>query len=142
MGNYQVDAFLGIIILVLGFHFVADFLCQSSHMANNKHNNIAILSYHILVYTSVLWLLSVISLQILTKNFIDVNNLGYYNHINSVTIFAVSNGILHFLTDFITSKITHKFFNSNRIREGFIIVGLDQMLHTISLVTTAYYIFS
>ena len=50
--------------------------------------------------------------------------------------FAIFNGILHFCVDFITSKITSRLWGDNKIHEFFVTVGLDQLLHIISLLIT------
>lgn len=98
------------IYLLLIVHWFADFVCQSNYMAQNKSSSIKALSLHILVYTAIL---SVFGLK-----------------------FAIINGLAHFAVDFITSRITKYLWKKQDVHNFFVVIGLDQLIHTITLIYT------
>lgn len=108
------------IVTLLFGHWVADFLFQTEAMALGKSTSIRWLSYHVLVYALIL---AVFSLLILPWK--------------SALVFAGVNGMLHWLTDFFTSKLTHAYKDNRRI--FFLIIGLDQFIHSATLVITLGY---
>jgi len=98
------------IIIIFWLHFVADFLFQTEYMSMNKSKNIKALSWHCLVYSlPFLW-------------------FGW--------IFALTNGLLHFTVDFVTSKITSALHEKKQIKWFFTVIGLDQAIHMTILVLT------
>ncbi|MAU26707.1 MAG: hypothetical protein CMH48_14655 [Muricauda sp.] len=101
-------------IVLLLAHWVGDYLLQTNNMALKKHHSLKWLSLHILVYTAVLLVFCnlVFSWQIA---------LGY----------AVINGLLHFITDFFTSKLAAKYHGKRRI--FYSILGFDQFVHMVCL---------
>jgi len=111
------------IILVLIAHWVADFLCQNSYMAENKHHNFYALHSHVSTYTIFLFLILANPLL-----HFDIKYLFYFSLLNSV---------LHGFIDFFTSKISHKFWRDKNYRMFFITLGFDQLLHQVCLVNTA-----
>lgn len=108
---------------LLAIHYIGDFIAQDDATARGKSKNIGILSYHICIYTFILFVcFSPISLH-------------------KAAIFAVVNGLLHFIIDFFTSKLTSKFFGKGDYHNGFLVVGADQILHIFCLVMTYRYIY-
>ena len=104
-------------IYLLVAHWVGDYLLQSTNMAVKKSSNIKWLLLHIGTYTLVLLVIGnfVFSWQIA---------LGY----------AVINGGLHLVIDFITSKVAKQFQGNPRIY--FPILGFDQLIHIVCLYWT------
>ncbi len=100
-------------------HFLADFVCQSHEMATKKYNNLNWLLAHVGVYTLVLFLLM-------------WPVVGLYASFS----FAVLNGLAHLIVDFVTSKGTHYFFEKKDYHNGFVVVGLDQLIHVSILFLT------
>lgn len=98
------------IYLILFVHFVADFILQTNKMATNKSTSTAWLSSHILVYTLVM---SVFGIQ-----------------------YAIVNGLAHFIVDFITSRLTSYFWKKGDRHKFFIVIGLDQFIHTAVLIAS------
>ncbi len=99
------------IILILITHYVADFLLQTESMALNKsHSNLA-LGKHVLVYTVMLAL------------------SGHF-------VWSVLNGVLHFVTDYTTSRMTALAWAQKRRGKFFNIIGADQLIHTSLLIAT------
>jgi hypothetical protein len=95
-------------------HFIGDFLCQTNWMATTKSRNIWALLIHCTVYTVVILLYSCLQLE-------------------NWFVFSITQGSLHFLIDFITSKLTTYFWHKSRYRLFFNTIGLDQLLHTFCL---------
>lgn len=116
---------ISLIILILFAHWVADFVFQSQQTASNKYNNIYVLIRHITVYTTVLF-----SILCISKLFgININS-------EKLIQLCVLNGLLHFVVDFFTSKLTHYLYSKNKIHEFFVVIGFDQFLHCSCLLVT------
>lgn len=98
------------IILVLLLHWVGDFLFQSDWMAKNKSKSNLALLIHVSCYGIPLCL-------------IDWR-------------FAILNMGLHGLTDFVTSRITSKLWEKKEVHWFFVVIGLDQFIHTACLILT------
>ena len=98
------------IIIVFWLHFIADFLLQTSYMSMNKSKNSWVLASHCLVYS---------------LPFIYFG-LG----------FAILNGFLHFIVDFISSRATSKLYSKKEYHWFFVVIGLDQAIHMTILVIT------
>ena len=104
-------------LIILAAHWVGDFLLQTRKMAVNKHQSIKWLGFHVLIYSIVLLVVGYLlfSWQV---------GLGY----------AVFNGLLHLVTDFVTSKLAAKYQENPRI--FYSILGFDQLIHTSCLYWT------
>lgn len=98
------------IIIVLVLHWIADFICQTDSMAKNKSSSNKALLSHIAVYTLVMCL------------------VGFK--------FALLNGVIHFAVDYCTSRVTKKLWAKQDVHNFFVVIGLDQLIHTITLITT------
>lgn len=109
------------LITILFAHWVADFLFQTETMALNKSKSMKWLTVHVLTYTIVL-----LGFSLLLLNW------------QSALLFAGLNGALHWITDFFTSKLTTVYHNNRRV--FFLIIGLDQFIHTATLIMAWEYI--
>src|SRR4051812_8255145 len=96
-----------LILLLLSFHFVADFVLQNDWMATNKSKDFVALGWHVGLYTVCFWI------------------FGWQ--------FAIVNGCLHFLTDMITSRITAYLWAKERRHDFFVTIGFDQLIHATCL---------
>ncbi len=108
-----------VFIFIMFFHWLADFVFQSGKMATNKSKSIKWLTLHVTVYSFIM----MIGIFILTMDI-------------TVSLF-MSLGLIfvtHWITDFITSKITSNFWNKKKVHNFFVIIGLDQWLHIVQLV--------
>lgn len=114
--------------LSLVLHFIGDFLLQSDWMALNKSKYNEALTAHVLVYSLMF--------------------LPFGLHFWAIT-FA-----LHWLTDWCTSRITSKLWfvvpagdegagwftydTGNKRHWFFVMIGLDQLIHALTLIWTFY----
>ena len=99
------------ILILVWLHFFADFVLQSDYVARNKSSNNKILALHCLIYSiPFLW-------------------LGW--------VFALFNGLCHFITDYITSRVSSKLYKSGEIHWFFVVIGFDQAVHLTTITTTA-----
>ncbi len=102
------------IIILIWLHFIADFLAQTKWMAENKSSSNLALCVHVIIYTIIFMVIS-----------ID---------------FAIINGILHFITDYITSRWTKSLWDKKEVRKFFIVIGLDQAIHMSTLFLTYWWL--
>jgi hypothetical protein len=98
-------------------HWIADFICQSNYMATNKSKSNAALTYHILVYTLVLLIMTKFSFT-----------------------FALINGLSHFCIDYVTSRLSSSQWQKGKVHNFFVVIGFDQMLHVMILIKTMNYL--
>lgn len=117
-------------LLIIAIHFFADFMCQSDEMAVNKSKSNYWLTIHVTVYSTVTflgWLFCFFqpSYEYMASQYLEF----------TLFIFAT-----HWITDYCTSRLSSKYFGKNEYHWGFVVVGFDQVLHYIQLLS-AYYIF-
>jgi hypothetical protein len=108
------------ILLILLIHWLADAVLQTEKQATNKWNNADYLTAHTSTY-SIVWLLFTIGM-----------GFNFY----ACLAFTGITFLVHTITDGITSKITHNFFEKKDYHNGFVMVLFDQILHYIQLYLT------
>ena len=116
-------------MLVIFSHWVADFVFQTHWMAVNKSKSNIALGCHVLVYTVVIGLLLGIPLYV-------YGNIPYIVLGTWVTV----NGILHFITDYTTSRITSKLWAKQDYHNFFVVIGFDQVIHYTCLFVTIIFL--
>lgn len=113
-------------------HFIGDFILQDERWARTKWNDSTVLLKHVGMYT-LCW---VMYFTFGNKMLIT----GNLYIIVGVLKFLFTTYVLHFLTDYITSKITHqqslnKNWGTQIPNIGFFTtIGIDQTLHYLQLV--------
>jgi hypothetical protein len=107
------------IYIIILAHWIADFICQTNWMAQNKSKSYKALSLHILSYTTALALV----MFLLTQN-------------PNSFLYALINGAIHFVVDAVTSRITSKLYAKGDVHNFFVVIGLDQAIHMATLVAT------
>lgn len=95
---------------ILAVHFIADFIFQTDEMAKNKSTSNYWLGKHILVYTAFLLPFGI--------------------------MYALVNGILHFMTDYVSSRASKRQWDQGNVHNFFVVVGADQFFHVMCLVWT------
>lgn len=108
------------IVLALVIHWVFDFVLQSNWMASNKSNSLRALSGHVIVYT------------------VGMMLLGFFvaGPTTTAVLIGAINGGTHFGVDFCTSKITSALWKKKDVHNFFVVIGFDQLIHTIILIAT------
>jgi len=101
---------LYVILQLVWFHCIADFILQTRKMAELKSSSNVWLGFHALVYA------------------IPFTWIGIK--------YAIVTGILHFLVDWFSSRGTHHTWLTGNVRLFFIIIGVDQAIHMTFLVLT------
>ena len=104
------------ILLILGAHWLADFSAQTHWQATNKSKNNLALASHVLTYMLVLG-----------------GCFSLFYDFNSVARFVMYNGLIHFFTDFVTSRLNTYLWNKKDAHTFFVSVGADQILHYVVL---------
>lgn len=132
-------------LALLVVHWIADFVLQTHWQASNKSKNNGALSLHVTVYTWCIGIGAVVIFPINSETF----------------LFALVNGVLHFATDFCTSRVTSRLFmrqfdyiissfngesrvamkRNFTLHDFFGVVGLDQLIHHVTLGLTMVYFF-
>lgn len=112
----MIEVKVHIVLILLAIHFIMDFVLQTDWMAFNKSKHMKPLLAHVGIYSlGFIWL-----------------GIEY----------ALLNGLLHLVTDFISSRVTSKLYRARENHWFFVVVGLDQLLHQTALLTTYYWMFN
>jgi len=106
----------GILILLVA-HFVGDFVLQFEKMATLKRKSLFWLSFHVSVYTATLFLFCLFLMDV-----------------RMAAIYAILNGIAHWIVDFFTSKINFKLSQHPKKHAFYIGLGFDQLIHQCTLI--------
>lgn len=107
-------------IILLGTHYVADYVVQTEWQAENKwQDNLALWS-HCSTYTVCLMIPALLI-------------WGF-----SAAPFILLNYGLHFATDYCTSRVTHSLWEQRRTHDFFVVLGLDQLIHQLTLAATMW----
>jgi hypothetical protein len=99
-----------VIYLVLAAHWIADFICQTDKMAINKSTSWKWLSSHVGTYTLLM--------------------------LPFGPVFAIANGLTHLFVDAVTSRATSYLWKKGDRHNFFVVIGLDQLIHTAILIST------
>jgi hypothetical protein len=109
------------LVVLLATHWVGDFVLQTNFQASNKSKRLDALSLHVATYTATLFVAAAIL-------------LGWMLAIT----FAAVNGVLHFATDYFTSRATSKLWAERNWHRFFVMIGFDQLLHQAALASTLW----
>jgi capsule polysaccharide export protein KpsE/RkpR len=101
------------IIVLVWMHFIADFIFQSDYIAINKSKNNLVLLTHVCLYGIPFFLFG--------------------------AAFAFANMALHFVTDYITSRVTSYLWKNDKRHWFFVTIGFDQAVHMTCLFSTYLY---
>lgn len=118
------------ILYFLYVHWLGDFVLQTNHMALRKSTSNYYLAMHVTVYT-ITTILCWVLLFIMTR--LDVTFYTYLKAAGAIFF-------MHFITDYITSRITGKYYKAKKNHEFFITIGFDQWLHYVQIFIVLNYI--
>lgn len=141
MSFYQI----GIVLLALFIHFIADFPMQDETWAKRKSKDFDQLLNHTLTYSG-FWFgcgVLLVLYEILFLN-LDIDTACHHMRLN--LIFSTITFLIHTTTDYFTSKITSRqyaagHFGSSIPNWGFFTtIGFDQWLHAAQLLLTLKFV--
>lgn len=110
-------------LALLAVHWFADFVLQTHWQAQNKSKRIDALARHVAVYT--------LALAVASSPFIGA----------LWAPFVIVNGVLHFVTDFFTSRWSARLYAKQDRHNFFVVIGLDQLIHQATLAVTLWAFF-
>lgn len=113
-------------LALLAVHWLGDFVLQTHWQAQNKSKNWEALTHHVLTYSAVL-VVGTLCIFVSPSNGLPI------------TLFVLCNGLLHFATDAITSRMTSRLYAQQRWHDFFVVVGFDQLIHQATLAATMAY---
>jgi len=106
------ESMLATLMLIFFVHWFADWFSQPRFIGNNKSKNVWILGLHVMIYT------------------LFMTIFGWK--------FALVNGAIHFVVDFISSKLTTIFYRNQKWWAFFTTIGFDSYIHHITLLVTYF----
>lgn len=116
---------INLICVLLILHLFADFFFQSNWMALNKSKNNVALGIHVFVY----------SLVMLGGLFLT--SFLFHLHVYAILAFVGINALLHFATDYATSRISSHFWITEQRSYFWQTIGSDQCIHALTLIKLA-----
>lgn len=122
-------------IIMLVVHWLADFIFQTHEMSINKSSSNKWLIKHTAVYTMV-WTV-VIALYSVYINVFGYGTVSFM----SMVWFVLITFIAHTATDYIMSREVKKYFDKEDYHNGFVVIGIDQVLHYVQLILTYYLLY-
>jgi hypothetical protein len=114
-----------IVVLLVWLHFVGDFILQNDKMAQGKSKSNLVLLYHVAVYSAPFAII-----------------MPFVMDVSLAVVFVIANLWMHFIVDYITSRVTSRLWAANERHWFFTAIGLDQALHMTCLVATASWLLS
>lgn len=120
-------------VIILFFHWIADFLFQSPSMALGKSKSNYWLSVHVSYY--VVGMFPVVLMMTWVKGELTAGLIAGL-------LWLLTNAILHWITDFFTSRQTSKLYADQKFYgfpSFFSVIGLDQWIHGACLLLTYDY---
>jgi Protein of unknown function (DUF3307) len=111
------------VLMLAVLHYLGDFILQSHKMSMNKSKDNAVLFQHVIAYCSPFILII----------FLEPNHWAG-------PVFVVANLVLHFCTDYCTSRWSSRLWKKNEYHWFFCVIGFDQLIHMTTLVLTFNYL--
>ena len=114
------------IMSVIAIHWIGDFVLQTDWQAKNKSKSNWALFKHVSSYSLCLTFFALYFIMYKDENFLWKE-------------WVLINGILHFATDYVTSRINSYLWSKGRVHDFFVCVGFDQLIHYACLFGTLFY---
>jgi hypothetical protein len=124
------------IFSILFIHWFADFVLQTHWQATNKSKDNRALTAHVATY-SLVWCLTIVLFAIVGNHFngLSAKQLHWSPWL---MLFPIITFILHWITDYFTSRLNSKLWAKGDVHNFFVSVGFDQFLHYLQLFITYY----
>lgn len=121
-----------VILVVLFGHWLFDFVLQPHWMSLRKSKDWLVLALHAVLIT-----IGGLSAAAFIKEF---GGYRFTTHqLWLVVGWAALNGGAHFAIDAVTSRITSRLWQRDRVHDFFVVIGFDQLLHVgLALGTVAW----
>lgn len=132
----EISALL-MVLWLMASHWVADFVFQTEHMALNKSTSNVALGKHVGAYTAVLGVLTVVPFFSMLGATSATENAA--SVMDTFAAFLLLNAALHFATDFVTSRAVKLEFANENKHNGFVIIGIDQLIHHTCILLTFFW---
>lgn len=113
---------MNIALLLIINHWIADFVMQTDEMAVNKSKSMDWLAKHLNAY-----IFSMIPMTLYASF-----KFGFWVSAGWLLL----NGLLHFITDFFTSRLTSRLWQKGDRHNFFVVIGFDQVIHYACLILT------
>lgn len=136
---------IGIILLALLIHTIADFVFQDEKWAKNKSKDFDQLLNHTLTY-SAFWFMCGVIYIIFEMLYLDLNVDIACHHMRLNLIFSTITFLAHTTTDYFSSKITSRQYLAGHWGSAipnfgfFTTIGFDQWLHFLQLLLTLKFV--
>lgn len=114
--NYNIMDITYLLMGLFSLHFIGDFVFQTRQMAEIKSKSVFWLSLHVLWYCFAFFPVAF--------------GIGFDTPYVEFMFLLFTT---HWLTDFITSKITTYFWKKKKIKAFFTTIGFDQLIHIATL---------
>jgi hypothetical protein len=111
-------------LVLLAVHWLADFVLQTHWQATNKSKRNGALAAHVGTYTLTL----------------AVGSALLFGQSSQWVYFVALNGVLHFATDYFTSRATSRLYAKQDWHNFFVVVGFDQLIHQVTLAVTMIFL--
>lgn len=121
------ESTLTLVVFLLFAHYVGDCIVQTRKQANGKSTSLIQLISHVSTYTVSLMVL------IFIGNFTNFSNQF---SLLDILVYGGANFVLHFITDYFTSRKVTDLWTSNKEHATFAVMGLDQFIHAVCLLST------
>jgi hypothetical protein len=108
-------------VSLLAVHWIADFVLQTHWQASNKSKNNVALFRHVLFYTA--------CLAVASGMIFGFGSPAWFG-------FVWLNFALHFATDYFTSRASSRLYAKQDWHNFFVVIGLDQLIHQLTLAAT------
>lgn len=109
--------------MLLSFHYASDYLLQSRTDAINKSSSLYHLTRHVGIYTLAMTIYTVL----------------FFKYGLTAGLFTFSFlFVFHWIIDYFTSRMSAKAYTSGKNKAFWSILGADQLLHQLHLITYLY----
>lgn len=112
-------------------HWFADFVLQTHKQALGKSSKWSCLFGHTMFY-SLIWLIFGMIYLIVNEPMYSTSPKLLYD----VFIFVSTTFVFHTFQDYFTSRWVKYYFDKKNLHNGFVVIGIDQMLHYGQLILT------